>query len=149
MDSKILRILLSFGSNFGKLRAIWSNRVWCCILVYTFKKFESISSVGSRNIAKSLKISFGFIFVSLRSIGSKFWECNYFYPFWSFSVQKLLGRTDRQTDGRRDIFRKSFLFFSWSRIYIHVYTYLDYFSNFTPYYIFLTKVRIPFFPYWK
>ena len=37
-----------------------------------------------------------------------------------------------RTDVRTDIFRKSFLFSSWSRIYIHVYTYFDYFSNFTP-----------------
>ena len=47
-----------------------------------------------------------------------------------------------RTDGRTDIFWKSFIFSSWSRIYIHVYTYLDYFSNFTP---ILTKVSIPFF----
>ena len=40
------------------------------------------------------------------------------------SAHKLRGRTDT--------FRKSFLFSSWSRIYIHVYTYLDYFSNCTP-----------------
>ena len=50
-----------------------------------------------------------------------------------------------RTDGRTDIFRKSFLFSSWSRIYILVYTYLDYFSNFIP---ILTKVSIPFF-LWK
>ena len=46
------------------------------------------------------------------------------------------------TDGRTDIFWKSFIFSSLSRIYIHVYTYLDYFSNFTA---ILTKVSIPFF----
>ena len=50
-----------------------------------------------------------------------------------------------RTDGRTDIFRKSFLFSCWSWIYIHVYTYLDYFLNFTP---ILTKVSIPFF-LWK
>ena len=48
-------------------------------------------------------------------------------------------------DERTDIFLKSFLFSCWSRICIHVYTYLDYFSNFTP---ILTKVSIPFF-LWK
>ena len=37
---------------------------------------------------------------------------NYLYPFSSFSVQKFFGRTD--------IFRKSFLFGSWSIIYTHV-----------------------------
>ena len=56
---------------------------------------------------------------------------NYLYPFLSFSVLKFCGRTD--------IFRK-FSFFYWSRIYIHVHTYPDYFS---PYDIFLTKVSIP------
>ena len=51
-------------------------------------------------------------------------------------------RTDGRTDGQT-FFEKVFFFSSWSRIYIHVYTYLDYFSNFTP---ILTKVSIPFFP---
>ena len=57
----------------------------------------------------------------------------------------LDGQTDRRTDGQAVIFRKSFLFSYWSRIYIHVYTYLDYFPNFTTDDIFLTKVSIPFF----
>ena len=129
----------------------------CYFLVHTFKikKFESISSNGSRDIAKSLKISFGSSFVSLRAFGSKFWQfrfpvytfqtkktaLDYLYPFLSFSVHNFCARTD----GRTDIFWKSFIFFCWSRIYIHVYTYLDYFSNFTP---ILTKVSIPFF-LWK
>ena len=45
-------------------------------LVYTFKtkKFESIASNGPRDIAKSLKISFGSSFVSLHAFGSKFWQ---------------------------------------------------------------------------
>ena len=68
---------------------------------------------------------------------------DYFFPFLSFSVHNFCARTDGRTDRH---FSKSFLFSSWSRIYIHVYTYLDYFSNFTP---ILTKVSIPFFFQWK
>ena len=153
MNTKIWLEELSFGSNFGNLRAIGSNRFWCYFLVHTFKikKFESISSNGSRDIAKSLKISFGSSFVNLRAFGSKFWQFRFpvytfqtketaldcLYSFLSFSVHNFCARTD----GRTDIFRKSFLFSCWSRIYIHVYTYLDYFSNFNP---LLTKVSIPF-----
>ena len=103
------------------------------------------SSIRSRDMAKSLKISFGFILVSFRAFWSEFrfplytfqtkkTAFNYHYPFSSFSVHKFCGRTD--------IFRKSFLFSYWTRIYIH----LDYFSNFTP---ILTKVSIPFFSHWK
>ena len=114
--------------------------------IFNIKKFESISSNGSRDIGKSLKISFGSSFVSLRAFGSKFWQfpeyifqtkktaLDYLYPFLSFSVHNFFARTDGRTD--------SFLFSYWSRIYIHVYTYLDYFSNITP---ILTKVSIPFF----
>ena len=67
---------------------------------------------------------------------------DYLDPFLRFSVHNFCARTDGWTDGRTDIFQKSFLFSSWSRIFIHVYNYLDYFSNFTP---ILTKVSIPFF----
>ena len=51
---------------------------------------------------------------------------NYLYPFLSFSVHNFCARTDGQT------FFEKFSFSSWSRIYIHVYSYLKYFSNFTP-----------------
>ena len=64
----------------------------------------------------------------------------YLYPFLSFSVHNFCARTD----GRTDIFRKSFLFLP-DQEYIYMYTYLDYFSNFTT---ILTKVSIPFF-LWK
>ena len=100
-----------------QLRKSSCDRWYFLVHIFKITKFESISSNGSRDIAKSLKTSFGSNFVSLRAFGSK---------RFSFSVQFLTfahGRTDRH-------FRKSFLFSSWSRIYIHVYTYLDYFSNF-------------------
>ena len=142
MNTKIWLEELSLGSNFGNLRAFGSNRVWCYFLVHTFKikKFESISSNGSRDIAKSLKISFGSNFGNLRAFGSKFWQFR--FPVYTFQINSIICTRSwvlvyitfahGRTDGRTDIFRKSFLFFSWSRIYIHVYTYLDYFSNFTP-----------------
>ena len=113
-----------------------SNRFRCYFLVRTFKikRFESISSNGSRDIAKSLKISFGSSFVNLRALGSKFWQfrfpvytfqtnktaLDYLYPFLSFSVHNFCTRTD----GRTDIFWKSFIFFL----------------------LIKTKVSIPFFP---
>ena len=148
MNTKIWLEELSFGSNFGHLRAIGSNRVWCYFILHVFKikKFESISLNGSRDIAKSLKISFGSNFkilaVSIPSIhlSNKKTALDYPYPFLSFSVHNFCARTDGRTDRH---FLKNFLFSSCSRIYIHVYTYLDYFSNFTP---ILTKISIPFFP---
>ena len=51
------------------------------------------------------------------------------------------GRTDGRTGGRTDIFRKSFLFSSWSRIYVYTCLYLSrLFFKFPV----LTKVSIPF-----
>ena len=143
MSTKIWLEELSFGFNFGNLRAFGSNRVWSYFLVHTFKIRKSISSNGSRDIAKSLKISFGSSFVNLRAFWLKFavsipsihlsnkkTALDYLYPFLSFSVHNFCARTDGRSTGRTDIFRKSFPFSFWSRIYIHVYTYLDYFSNF-------------------
>ena len=108
---------------------------------------------GSRDIAKSLKISFGSSFVSLCAFGSKLAvsipsihlsneknRTRLSLPVLKFKCTQIL-RTYRQTDARTGIF----LFSSWSRIYRPVNTYLDYFSNFTPYDIFLTKLSIPFF----
>ena len=42
MNTEIWLEELSFGSNFGNLRAIGSNRFWCYFLVHSFKikKFE-------------------------------------------------------------------------------------------------------------
>ena len=124
MNTKIWLEELSFGSNFGNLRAFGSNRFWCYFLVHTFKikKFESISSNGSRDIAKSLKISFGSSFVNLRAFGSKVWQfrfpvytfqtkktaLDYLYPFLSFSVHNFCARTDGRTDRH---FSKKFSFF--------------------------------------
>ena len=128
------------------------DRVLCCLLVHIFKIEKSISSNGSQDIAKSLTISFGSSFVSLRAFGSKFWQFHLYTPFKHkkphstiFTRSWVLVYITFAHGRTTDIFRKSFLFSSWARIYTHVYTYLDYFSNFTP---FLTKVRIPFFPYW-
>ena len=121
MNTKIWLEELSFGSNFGNLRAIGSNRVWCYFLVDTLKikKFESISSHSSRDIARSLKISFGFSCVSLRAFGSKFWQFRcpaytfqtnklhsiiFIRSFLSFSVHNNCARTDRH-------FLKKFSFF--------------------------------------
>ena len=104
------------------------------------KTFESISSNASRDIAKSLKISFGSSFVNLRTFGSK-WQfrfpvytfqikksaLDYFYPFLSFSVHNFRTRTDGRTD------RKVF-FFRPDDLYIHTCIYLSaLFFKFHPY----------------
>ena len=136
MNTNIWLEELLFSSNIGNLRAIGSNRVWCYILFHIFKTIESISSNSSRDIAKSLKISFWSSFVSLRAFGSKFRQFR--FPVYIFQTKE----PHSIIFTRSDIFWKSFIFSSWSRIYIHVYTYLDNFSNFTP---ILTKVSIPFF----
>ena len=120
----------SFGSNFGNIRAVGSNRFWCYFLVHTFKikKVESISSNGSRDIAKSLKISFGSSFVSLRAFGSKFWQytpfkqknaLDYLYPFLSFSVHNFCARTDGRTGGQT--FFEKVLFFLADQEYIYMF----------------------------
>ena len=119
----------------GLLRTIRINRVWCYFLVHIFKikKSGSISLM----IIKSLKISFGFVFISLRAIGSKIrfpvcsfqtkkTACNYLNPCSSFSVRKCCGRTDRRTN--RQTFSKKFSFFFLIKNIYHVY--LVYFSNF-------------------
>ena len=117
MNIKIWLEELSFGSNFGNLRAFGPNRVWCYFLVDTFKikKLESISSNGSRDIAKSLKISFGSSFVNLRessqfrfpvyTFQTKKSALDYIYPFLSFSVHNFCAQTDGQT-----FFEKVFFF---------------------------------------
>ena len=76
---KNIKTGLSFGSNFGSLHAILSNRVWRFSLVHTFKiiKPKLILSNGSWDIENSLKISFGFYFVNLRAMGSNFWLCRF------------------------------------------------------------------------
>ena len=39
LDTKICRTGVSFGTNFGNLHALGSNRVWCFSLVYTQMDF--------------------------------------------------------------------------------------------------------------
>ena len=71
------------------------------------------------------------------------------FPVYTFQTKKTAldylypstGRTDGRSDGRTDRhFSKKISFFFLIK---NVYTYLDYFSNFTP---ILTKVSKPFFP---
>ena len=110
----------------------------------------SIFSIGSRGIAKSLNISFCCIFVSLRAIGSNFcvfrfhlctFQTNktavdYLQPFLSTQVLQ----TDRRTGGQT-FFPKSFLFSSWSRIYMSIPISIISQTGGDP----VTKVSIPFF----
>ena len=116
----------TFGSNFGNLLAIGFNRCWCYFLVHTFKikKFESISSNGSRDIAKSLKI---------RAFGSKFWQFR--FPVYTFQTKPhsiistrswvlvyitfAHGRTDVRTDRR--LSKKFSFFFLIKNIYTCLY----------------------------
>ena len=131
MSTKIWLEELSFGSNFGNLRALGSIRVWCYFLVHTFKikKFGSISSNGPREIAKSLKISFGSSFVKLRAFGSKFdsqytpfkqkkTALDYLYSFLSFSVNNFCARTDGRTD--RHFLKKFYFFLMIKSIYMSI-----------------------------
>ena len=111
LNTKIWLEELSFGSNFGNRRAIYIfkiQKVWI--------EQKSNRSNGSRNIAKSLKISFGFIFVSLRVFGSKISESR--FPLYTFQT-KISHFTRSQVlvyrnfaDGRTDRhFSKKFSFF--------------------------------------
>ena len=45
MDSKILRIRLSFGSNFDKLRMIGAKRVWWNFLVHIQDRIDFINGI--------------------------------------------------------------------------------------------------------
>ena len=101
-------------SKIGNLRAFGSNRFWCYFLVHTFK----IKKVWIDFIKRFPRHSKVLKNVSLRA--SKFWQfrfpvytfetkktaLDYVYPFLSFSVHNFCARTD----GRTDIFRKSFLY---------------------------------------
>ena len=115
LDTKIWWKVLSFGCNFGHLRAIGPNRLWCYFMVHIFqiKNSGSILSIGSWNIARSLKISFGFnvreiLAGSISGIhlsNKKKIACNYLYPFSSYRTQKFCVHTNRR------ILTKSFGFF--------------------------------------
>ena len=123
MNTNIWRTKLAFGSYFGNLRAMGSVIILWSIPL-KLKKSEVILSTRSCNIEKSLKISFGFIFVSLCTIGMKFWWDR--LPVYSFLTKKTAcsalssqGLVYRSfPDGRT--LSKSFWFCSWLRIYIYV-----------------------------
>ena len=74
-----------------QLRQSSCDRIQSSLVVFSSsylsnkKKFESISN-GFRDIAKSLKISFGFIFVSLCAFGSKISE--FWFPLYTFQTKK-------------------------------------------------------------
>ena len=97
-----------------QLRKSLCDRVQSVLVLFSSPYFESISSIGSRDIAKSLKIAFSSSFVSLCAFGSKFWQfrfptaLDYLYPFLSFSVHNFFARTDGRTDRH---FLKKFYFF--------------------------------------
>ena len=123
---------ISFSFNFGD---------WLLVHTFKIKKFELISSNSSRDIAKSLKISFGSSFVSpVYTFQTKKTALDYLYPFLSFSVHNFCARTDGQT-----FFEKVFFFLS-DQEYIYMSIPISIiFWNFTP---ILPKVSIPFF-LWK
>ena len=141
MNTTIWLEELSFGSNFGNLRAIGPNRVGCYFLVHNFKikMFESITSNGSRDMVKSLKILFSYSFVSLRAFGSKFWQfrfpvytfqtktaLDYLYPFLSFTVHNFCARTDGRTV--RHFLKKFYFFLLIKNIYTCLYLSLLFFK---------------------
>ena len=98
-----------------------TNRFWCYFLVHTFKikKFESISSNGSRDIAKPSCVR-----VKIGSFDSQYTPFKQKNPHSIISTRSwvlvYITFAHGWTDGRTDIFRKSFLFSSWSRIYIQI-----------------------------
>ena len=137
---------LSFGSNFGNLRAIGSNQFYCYFLVHLFPRYSKVVKNFIRlQLRKSSCVRIEIFAVSIPSIhlSNKKATLNYLYRFLSFSVHNFCARTDGLMDGRTDRhFLKKFYFFLLIK---NIYTYIDYFSNFTP---ILTKVSIPF-SIWK
>ena len=123
MDGKILKIRLSFGSNFGKLRTIGTNRVWCCFLAYTFKvKKDRIDFINwttrySQVVKNFIRFylrksssdrveSFGWHFRYLVYTFQTKKSSHVLHTFLSFSVLNFCSRTN----GRTKIFRKGSLF---------------------------------------
>ena len=153
MNTKIWLEELSFASKFGNFDEIESSRVKYYFLIHIFKikkMISSISSIWSRDTAKSLKISFGFNFVSLYTIGlilkpdAIIFIRSEVLVYTSFADRQTGGRTDRRTDGQT--LGKSFYFcFLIENIYTSLYlSWL--FLKFHP---LVTKVSILFFHVWK
>ena len=124
------------------------SRVWWYFLVHIFK-IKKVW-IDFKRFPRYSKVVQNFTRFYLRKSSCFFALCTFQtkrpHSIISTRSQVLVytNFSDGRTDGRTDIFRKSFLFSYSSKIYVHVYTYLDYFSNFT---LILIKVSIPFFPY--
>ena len=147
MNTKLWLEELLFGYNFGNLRAIGSSRFWCYFLVHTFqikklwidftKRFPKYSKVVKNFIRLQLR-KFLCVRIEIRCFDSQYTAFKpkkphsiIFTRCWVLVyVTFAHGRTDWRK-GRH--FWNSFIFSSWSRIYIHVHTFHDYFSNFTPF----------------
>ena len=104
-----------------QLRLFSCDRVHSGLLLFfvvnSFKIKKVRAGFISRSLCyrKTLKIAFGFNFVSLRAFGSKLWQ--YWFPVYSFQTKqtelddlytfvtfsgKFCGRTDTQTDRQTD-----------------------------------------------
>ena len=99
---------------------------------YYHKKKKSLNrfhqDISSRDIAKSIKLSFVSSFVSLRAFGSKFWQ--FWFPVYSFQTKKklhsiifirswVLVYTDGRTD--RHLLNKFYFFLLIKNIYTGLY----------------------------
>ena len=117
MDSKILRIRLSFGSDFGRLRTIGSNRVQSGLVLFSSpylqnkKRSESISLIRSQDIAKSLKIAFGLIFVSIPAIPVYTFQTNKPHTIVFIRSKVLVYRSFANGQTDRHFSKKIYFFF--------------------------------------
>ena len=73
-------------ANFVREGPIGSDVIFQSISL-KYKKSASITLIGSQDIARSLKIVFWFIFVSLCAIGLKFWQHR--FQIYIFQSKKL------------------------------------------------------------
>ena len=146
MNTKIWLEELSFGPNFGNLHPIGSSRVWWYFLAHIFKinkvwidfikRFPRYSKVGINFIRLFLRKS-SCVPVQISEFRFPLYAAfNYLYPFLIFSVHKFCVT---------DIFRKFSFFLLLKNIYRCLYLSRLFFKFHAP----VTKVSIPFFPYWK
>ena len=109
---------LEYVLGLARFRVFVPNMYVC---IFKIKKPGSISLIWSRDIEKSLKISFGFNFVSFRTIGSKISipgmhlsnRIQLSFPVVKFQCTQIL-RTDGQT------FFEKVLFFLPDQEYIYM-----------------------------
>ena len=128
------------GAFFGEMGIYQKSYLSYFVVLYFMQNFKF--QLEHQSLTTHLGSDFGRLIKKLfNSVLSAFCVSTQNVEFVTFMVSEkhCLDMTDRRTHRHTNGLTWLNRFFSsrWSRIYIHVYTYFDYFANFT------------FLPYWK